>query len=239
MADRKASNATKPRKPSKPPKAGPRPEPPAAVPEDRRRRRREAKRAAIVAEASDLARRDGLAAISLRDLADRVDLRQPSLYAYFESKLALYDAMFVDGYRKLLELMERHPPGDDPRQALIEFVELCLRFSMEDVVRHQLLFQRTLPGFKPSPQAREVMLEFLEIGWQRLMAVGVADIASADIFTALVAGLAHQQVVHDPHGDRWLGQVRRAVEMFLADVERRPPPRRRNDELGRHRPRVA
>ena len=49
-----------------------------------------------------LARRDGLAGISLRDLADSVDFRQPSLYAYFESKLDLYDSMFADGQHQLL-----------------------------------------------------------------------------------------------------------------------------------------
>src|SRR5438105_9077645 len=117
---------------------------------DPRRRRHDAKRSKIVAEAWELARRDGLAAISLRELADRVDLRQPSLYAYFDSKLALYDAMYVDGYRDLLQQAAELPPIEDPREALIEFVEFCVRFATEDVVRHQLLFQRTIPGFKPS-----------------------------------------------------------------------------------------
>ena len=35
----------------------------------------------------------------LRDLAAMVGLRQPSLYAYFDSKHALYDAMFAEGNR--------------------------------------------------------------------------------------------------------------------------------------------
>jgi AcrR family transcriptional regulator len=212
---------------------------PAAQPIDRRRRRHEAKRALIVAEAWALARRDGLAAISLRDLAERVDLRQPSLYAYFDSKLALYDAMFVDGYGQLLETVARHAAADDPREALVEFVELCVRFSAEDLVRHQLLFERTIPGFKPSPEAREVTLGFLEIGWRRLIDVGVTDVASADMFTAMVAGFSHQQVFNDPSGDRWLRHVRRAMEMFLADVERQPTPRRRTDQLRYNHPRGA
>src|SRR6184192_3259454 len=93
---------------------------------DRRQRRREAKRSTIVAEAWELARRDGLAAISLRDLAARVDLRQPSLYVYFDSKLALYDAMYADGYDQLLETAAQSPPPDDPREALVHFVELCV-----------------------------------------------------------------------------------------------------------------
>jgi AcrR family transcriptional regulator len=189
-----------------------------------------------VAEAWGLARRDGLASISLRDLADRVDLRQPSLYAYFDSKLALYDAMFVDGYGQLLEFLSAHPAPVDPQEALVQFVELLVRFSAADVVRHQLLFQRTVPGFKPSPQAREAALGLLEIGWRRLVEVGVTDVASADIFTAIVAGFTHQQVFNDPRGDRWLRQVRRAVEMFLADAESWSS-RGGPDELREHYPR--
>ena len=74
---------------------------------DRRQRRHDAKLARIVTEAWELARRNGLAAISLRDLAERVDLRQPSLYAYFDSKLELYDAMYDDGYRQMLDQARR------------------------------------------------------------------------------------------------------------------------------------
>jgi AcrR family transcriptional regulator len=51
--------------------------------------------------------RDGLAAVSLRDLGEAVGLRQPSLYVYFMSKLVLYDAMFADGYRQLLDFVAR------------------------------------------------------------------------------------------------------------------------------------
>src|ERR1700728_4941229 len=90
---------------------------------DRRGDRREAKKARILVEAWALARRDGLAAISLRDLADRVGLRQPSLYAYFDSKLGLYDMMFADGNRQLLSWIGDVPDCDDPRQSLIDFVQ--------------------------------------------------------------------------------------------------------------------
>ncbi len=192
---------------------------------DRRGRRREVKRATILAEAWTLAHRDGLAAISLRDLADRVDLRQPSLYAYFDSKLDLYDQMFADGNRQLLELVRSLAPSDDPRDALIELTEALVRFSTEDVVRHQLLFQRTIPGFEPSPASYALAVEFYEIARQRLTAAGGSDPSDVDIFSALVSGLAHQQVANDPGGDRWVRLAGRAVDMFLADVDRRQPSR--------------
>jgi AcrR family transcriptional regulator len=192
-----------------------------AVPTDRRRQRHEVKRAAIVAAAWDLARRDGLAAISLRDLADRVELRQPSLYAYFESKLDLYDAMFADANRQLLETVAEHESTGSGPAALAEFVALLVRFASDDVVRHQLLFQRTIPGFEPSPESYALALQFYEVARDRAAAAGVTDQADLDVFSALVSGFAHQQVANDPGGDRWVRLAGRAVELFLTAVERR------------------
>lgn len=177
--------------------------------------------AAILAEAWTLARRDGLAAISLRDLADRVGLRQPSLYVYFDSKSALYDAMFADGYRQLLEYIRSRRSSDEPRRALAKFVADAVQFSSNDVVRHQLLFQRTIPGFEPSPESFGVALEFYEIARGRAEAAGVGSQAQMDILTALVSGLAHQQVANDPGGRRWVRLADDVVEMFLARLDSR------------------
>ncbi len=188
---------------------------------DRRQRRRDAKWAQILHEAWDLAQRDGLAAISLRELADRVDLRQPSLYAYFASKLDLYDAMFADGNRQLLEAVAKLPANEDPRDALAQFVEAMVQFSSDDVVRHQLLFQRTIPGFEPSEASYRLALEFFEMGRTLASDAGLRDASDFDVFTAFVAGLAHQQVANDPGGDRWVRLSARAVTIILTDVDRR------------------
>lgn len=193
---------------------------PAASP-DRRGRRHAAKRARIIGEAWSLARRDGLAGISLRDLADSVDLRQPSLYAYFESKLDLYDAMFEDGQQQLLRRCLAREPLTDAREELVAIVEDLVRFSSEDTVRHQLLFQRTIPGFEPSAAAMEPALQFVEIMTGRLRSAHVDGPHDVDVFSAIVSGLAHQQVANDPGGDRWVTLARRVVEVLLADIDRR------------------
>lgn len=195
---------------------------PSASTPDRRRARHDAKKARILAEAWDLARRDGLAGISLRDLAERVDLRQPSLYAYFESKLDLYDAMFADGNRQLIEWVGVLVPSGDPREDLVAFVERCVRFSSDEPVRHQLLFQRTIPGFEPSPASYAVSLEFYELATDRLRAAGISESADVDVFSAMVNGLAHQQVANDPGGERWTRLARRVVGLLLADVDDQP-----------------
>jgi AcrR family transcriptional regulator len=192
---------------------------------DRRQERREAKLANILAQAWTLARRDGLAAISLRDLADAVGLRQPSLYVYFASKLDLYDTMFADGYRRLLDHVRRDYP-DDPRAALTEFVAECVRFSSDNLVEHQLLFQRTIPGFEPSETSFAIAVEFRDLAVERLNAAGVHEQSDIDIFSAIVSGLAHQQVANDPAGERWVRLAGQAVDLFLDGIERRPKSRK-------------
>ena len=56
-------------------------------------RRRDAS-AVLVSTAWDIVREDGLGGLSLRDLARRAGITTPTVYAYFESKNAIYDAMF-------------------------------------------------------------------------------------------------------------------------------------------------
>ena len=186
---------------------------------DPRARRKEAKREEILAAAWTLAHRDGLGAISLRDLAAMVGLRQPSLYAYFDSKHALYDAMFEQGNRALVERAKTLPANDDPREAVLDLARMLLEFCNEDMVRYVLMFQRHIPGFEPSPAAYSVAIEFYEIGRSRLAAAGVTEQADMDLFTTLIAGIADQQMSNDPGGNRWVGLTDRIVAMFFSEID--------------------
>jgi len=189
--------------------------------EDPRRRRRDAKIADIVDAAWSLAERDGLGAISLRDLAAAVGLRQPSLYIYFDSKLALYDSMFADGYQQLLRYLDDRDYAGDPRDSLVDFVRDVLLFASVKGVRHQMMFQRTIPGFEPSADAYAHSLEFSRRAIALCESAGIKDAADVDLFTALTGGMASQQVANDPGGHRWADHAERAVDMLLA-VARQP-----------------
>ena len=186
---------------------------------DTRAKRKEAKREQILAAAWTLAHRDGLAGISLRDLADMVELRQPSLYAYFDSKHALYDAMFEEGNRALVERARALPPNDDPREGVFELARLLLGFVTEDLVRYVLMFQRHIPGFEPSAASYAVAIEFYELARARLAAAGVTEQADMDLFTTLIAGIADQQMANDPGGDRWAGLTDRIIAMFFTEID--------------------
>src|ERR1700676_3270671 len=70
---------------------------------DRRRLRHEATKEEILAAAWGRARTRGLTGFSVRDLALAVHMRHQSLYTYFPSKQAIYDAMFAQGFRALAD----------------------------------------------------------------------------------------------------------------------------------------
>src|SRR6478672_13936094 len=112
--------------------------------------RREAKVASIVAAAWQLAREHGIGGVSLHALAREVGMRQPSLYEYFASKHALYDAMFAAGNRQLLERLDATKLPHDPRAALKKGLGVFVDFALEDRARNELLFQRHIPGFSPT-----------------------------------------------------------------------------------------
>ncbi len=183
---------------------------------DRRARRHEATRQEILDAAWRLARERGLTGWSLREVATEVGMRAPSLYGYFGSKEAIYDAMFAEGSAQLLARTDAMPRPADPvdllRAVAREFVDFCVA----DPPRYQLLFLRVVPGFVPSPASYALAEEVLERLRGVLAAAGVTSERAVDLWTALVTGLATQQVSNDPDGTRWTDLVDHAVDMFLA-----------------------
>jgi AcrR family transcriptional regulator len=194
---------------------------------DRRAERREATRAEILEAAWELAREHGLAGLSLRDIAAKIGMRPPSLYWYFESKHAIYDAMFAEGNLELLRRMAAEDWPDEPRALMRRLARILVEFSSEDAARSQLLFQRTIPDFEPSAESYALAVEVLDGGREILAAAGVTDPASFDLWTAVVAGLASQQLANDPGGDRWLRLVDDAIDMYADHVIPKRPARRR------------
>ena len=112
-------------------------------------------------------------------------------------------------------------------QALRDVARLFVEFSAEEPARYQLLFLRTLPDFEPSAASYAVASEIVTQARERLAGAGVAGPRNFDLWTALVSGLAAQQIANDPGGERWLSLIDEAVDMFADHVLPAPTPRRR------------
>jgi AcrR family transcriptional regulator len=182
---------------------------------DWRERRRRSAREAIIDAAWTLVQADGLAALSLRDLATQAGITTPTVYAYFDSKHAIYDAMFGRAATEFAERMTEPYSASDPKEVLAEGLRRFVEFCTQDLARYQLLFQRTIPGFGPSPAAFSPAVRALEASRARLALNGITDPRHVDIWTALTTGLVDQQLSNDPGGDRWARLIDEFVEMFL------------------------
>ena len=161
--------------------------------------------------------------LSMRDLGERVGMRAQSIYSYFASKHEIYDAMFLEGYQAFARFMDQAVDdaqlAADPVGAAKSAARAFVDFCTGDTARYQLLFQRTIPGFTPSSESYAVAVSVYEQMREQLATVGVRDDAAMDLWTAVLTGLADQQISNDPGGDRWTRLVDRAVDMLLADVQ--------------------
>ena len=183
---------------------------------DRRSERREATKAEIVAAAWELCEAEGLAGLSLRDLARRVGMQAPSLYSYFASKHDIYDAMFAEGFRQF-NAQRVLPTESTTLAGLQKMAHRFAEFCTSNPVRYQLMFQRTIPGFEPSQESYALAVEFLGRTAAVFEEVGF-DGDDLDLYTALISGLTSQQISNDPGGDRWIRRVDEAVDMYLDHV---------------------
>lgn len=183
---------------------------------DWRETRRQSAREVIVDAAWDLVHEEGLAALSLRDLASRAGITTPTVYAYFDSKLEIYDAMFGRAATEFADSMAEPLDATDPAAVLAAIAHRFVDFCTQDVARYQLLFQRTIPGFEPSTECYAPAVRALDSARKSLARSGITQPRHLDLWTALLNGLVDQQVSNNPGGDRWTRLIEEATAMFLA-----------------------
>ena len=196
-----------------------------STPSKRALRREETVRR-ILDAAWELSRERGLTGWTLRDLGAEVGMRAPSLYGYAASKNALFDLMFADGYRVFLDRIDAEERPDDPDELVRRAAHLFVTFAAEEPARFQLLFQHTAPGFAPSAESMALAGRALDELAEVLAGAGVKDPSDLDLWTAVLTGLASQQVSNDPGGERWLRLVDVAVDRMLPTRRKGRPTRR-------------
>ena len=185
---------------------------------DRRAERREATRREILDAAWEIARREGLSAVTLREVAGRIGMRSPSLYSHFDSKNAIYDAMFAQAWGELRDEFDAMPQPAAHRRSMLAQAELFFDFAVADLARYQLMNQRTIPGFRPSPEAYAVSIAAYERMQRMLRRCGVRAREDLDLWTAITGGFVDQQLANDPGGNRWRRQLPRLVDMYCDEV---------------------
>src|SRR3954447_19359303 len=132
---------------------------------DRRHERRRQTIEEIVDVSVAVMREHGVAGLSLGEVARRIGIRTPSLYVYFASKNALYDAVFDRGWGELLGAMnEARATLGVPRDLtslLTTAAETIVRWGLDNATTAQLMFWRPVPAYEPAAGAYEVAVQML------------------------------------------------------------------------------
>jgi AcrR family transcriptional regulator len=183
-------------------------------------KRHEETRREILDAAWEVARQQGLAALTLREVAARIGMQAPSLYSYFSSKDAIYDAMFAESWSDYLESATAHTQTlpSSPRDALKSVARHFFDFAVADLPRQQLMNQRALPQFHPSPEAYAPSVAVYAGLKDLLRGLGIQDPDAADLYTALIGGIVEQHLANDPGGDRWSRLLDRTIDMYANEM---------------------
>ncbi len=201
------------------------------VPVDRRHRRREETIEQVLDVAVEVMAEQGVAGLTLGEVARRMGIRPPSLYGYFDGKHALYDALFERGWRLLHEVVkagEATMTGADPLADFRCGLDVFVRWAVEHPAYSALMFWRPVPGFVPSERAYAPAVALDEDGRAELVRLRDAGLLPADVDldrayrsqTALVSGVISQQLSNSPGEPfatgTWTSVLPDLIDMWLA-----------------------
>jgi AcrR family transcriptional regulator len=180
------------------------------------------RRTAVVRDILDsawaLMEREGVAAVSVREVARSVGLRQQSLTYYFPTKQALLDALFADGFADLRRVFDALPEPTDPDDAVVDVAVSYVDYCVSHPARYHLMFQRTIPGFEPSAESHRVALTVLRELIERMAAAGITDDADISLVRSLLSGIAAEQTANDPGGRLFADQTARGIRALLTEI---------------------
>ncbi len=207
-----------------------------APPLDRRQRRRQETIEQVLDVAVEVMAEQGVAGLTLGEVARRMGIRPPSLYGYFDGKHALYDALFERGWRLLLETVteaESRMTGTDLVRDFHEGMAVFVRWAVEHPAYSALMFWRPVPGFVPSDRAYAPAIELDRSARAEVVRLRDAGVLAPDVdvdrayraSTALVAGVISQQLSNAPDetfdGGTWTAVLPDLLDMWLR--HHRPP----------------
>jgi AcrR family transcriptional regulator len=150
---------------------------------------------------------EGVNGLSLAEVARRLGVQPPSLYKYFPSLMAVYDALFLRGQLENLAEIRKGMAGAEPGlDALIAGLEASGRWALANRAVAELLFWRPVPSFHPSGEAFAPSLEMIALQRRALADAVLAGQLGPDandedavfVVSTLIVGVLSQAFANEP-----------------------------------------
>lgn len=178
---------------------------------DRRARRHQETIEEILDIATDVMTEEGVNGLSLAEVARRLGVQPPSIYKYFSSLMAIYDALFRRGQLEHLEVMRQAMTAAEPGlEALTVGLEASGRWLLTNRAIAQLMFWRPVPSFEPSAEALAPSVEMVALQRAAMADAVVAGQLGPEadseeavyLVSTLIVGVLSQTMANEP-GLEW------------------------------------
>lgn len=112
---------------------------------ERREREKEALRTRIVEAARDILSEEGLDALSMRAIAERIEYSPGTIYLYFRDKVELVREVVREGFQRMSmwvqREMEEAEEGDDPSLRHRSVGRAYAKFALENTAYFRVMFE--------------------------------------------------------------------------------------------------
>ena len=193
----------------------------------RRQRNRDLMIQTILETARHIMREKGAAALSMQELARRMEMRAPSLYNYFSGLMDIYDALFRVGFTLWGEQIKETTQKAQTWQDEIRLaMEAYMTFAMQNPELYQLCFERPVPGFVPSEDSLKLSFSILQNGYARVASLkdqintDLPAEQAADLVIAIMHGLTALHMANEPHLPLGKGRFGVLIPAALSLIEK-------------------
>jgi AcrR family transcriptional regulator len=160
--------------------------------EDRRERERAARRQLIITTARNLAEAEGWDAVTTRRLATEIEYSQPVLYKHFTGMEQIAEAIALDGFDELADVIRvarSSADADAASDALTRIAHAYLDFARDNPAVYDAMFTRTTTlHFAAQDTPPQLTAAFAEL---RDAVALVADEQDADTLTEVFFAALH------------------------------------------------
>jgi AcrR family transcriptional regulator len=193
-------------------------------------RNRDAAIQSILDGARTIMREEGVAALSMQELARRMEMRAPSLYNYFSGKTEIYDTLFRLGFTMYdVHIKELMKASTGLRDELRINIEGYMSFALENPDLYQLCFERPVPGFVPSKESLELSFGILNQSYQRArqykkeLDTKLTGQQIVDTVIAISHGLTAMHLANEPQLPLGQGRFGALIPVVLSILEKAMP----------------
>ena len=125
-------------------------------------------RQALLDEGRSLLAEQGLAAVTVRELARRTGVSYAAPARHFPSREALLDAIADEGFAELTRVLQSSQLADDLQERLRAYAHAHIRFAAANGALMELMFSRTPGSDRADRPASLAALRFFALGARML-----------------------------------------------------------------------